>query len=72
MNVHEMKCLRNMVGVLRMDRVRTEEVRRRALIEKGVGGRGGSESVEMDLARSEHLGFHRHPSRVLMSDESGA
>ena len=29
-NVHEIKCLRNFVGVSRMDRVRNEEVRRRA------------------------------------------
>ena len=31
-NVLEMKCLRNLVGVLRMDSVRNKEVRRRALI----------------------------------------
>ena len=29
-NVHEMKCLRSLFGVSRMDRVRNEEVRRRA------------------------------------------
>ena len=33
MNVLEMKCLRSSVGVSRMDRVRNEEVRRRAGIE---------------------------------------
>ena len=32
-NVLEMKCLRNLVGVSRMDSVRNEEVRRRAGIE---------------------------------------
>ena len=32
-NVLEMKCLRSLVGVLRMDRVRNEEVRWRAGIE---------------------------------------
>ena len=32
-NVLEMKCWRSLVGVSRMDRVRNEEVRRRALIE---------------------------------------
>ena len=32
-NVIEMKCLRSLVGVSRMDRVRNEEVRRRAGIE---------------------------------------
>ena len=34
LNVLEMKCLRSLVGVLRMDRVRKEEVRRRAEIER--------------------------------------
>ena len=33
-NVFEMKCLRSLVGVSRMDRVRNEEVRRRAGIEE--------------------------------------
>ena len=33
MNVLEMKCLRSLVGVSRMDRVMNEEVRRRAGIE---------------------------------------
>ena len=32
-NVLEMKCLKSLVGVSRMDRVRNEEVRRRAGIE---------------------------------------
>ena len=34
MNVLEMKCLRSWVGVLQMDNVRNEEVRRRAGIER--------------------------------------
>ena len=33
-NVLEMKCLRSLVGVSRMDRVWNEEVRRRAGIER--------------------------------------
>ena len=33
-NVLEMKCLRSLVGVSLMDRVRNEEVRRRAEIER--------------------------------------
>ena len=33
-NVLEMKCLRSLVGVSRMDRVRNEEVRSRAGIER--------------------------------------
>ena len=34
LNVLEMKCLRNLVGVSRIYRVRNEEVRRRAGIER--------------------------------------
>ena len=34
LNVLEMKCLRSLVGISRMDRVRNEEVRRRAGIER--------------------------------------
>ena len=38
-NVLEMKCLRNLVGVSRMDRVRNEEVRIRAGIERELASR---------------------------------
>ena len=38
-NVLEMKCLRSLVGVSRMDRVRNEEVRWRAGIEKKLASR---------------------------------
>ena len=38
-NVLEMKCLRSLVGVSRMDRVRNEEVRRRAEIERELATR---------------------------------
>ena len=38
-NVLELKCLRRLVGVLRMDRVRNEEVRRRAGIERELASR---------------------------------
>ena len=34
LNILEMKCLRSLVGVSRMDRARNEEVRRRAGIER--------------------------------------
>ena len=39
MNVLEVKCLRNLVGVSRMDRVRNEEVHRRAGIKKELASR---------------------------------
>ena len=35
-----MKCLRNLVGVSRMDGVRNEEVHRRVGIERVLAGRG--------------------------------
>ena len=38
-NVLEMKCLRSLVRVSRMDRVRNEEVRRRAGIERELASR---------------------------------
>ena len=38
-NVLEMNCLRSLVGVSRMDRVRNEEVRRRAGIERKLASR---------------------------------
>ena len=39
MNVLEIKCLRSLVGVSRMDRVRNEKVRRRARIERKLASR---------------------------------
>ena len=39
MNVLEMKCLRSIVGVSRMDRVRNEEVRRTAGIVRALASR---------------------------------
>ena len=45
-NVLEMKCLRSLVGVSRMDRVRNEEVRRRAGIERELASRA-DQRVEM-------------------------
>ena len=38
-NVLEMKCLRSLVGTSRMDRVRNEEVHRRAGIEMELASR---------------------------------
>ena len=47
-NVLEMKCLRNLVGVSKMDRVRNEEVRRRAGIERELACRADQlEGIEM-------------------------
>ena len=38
-NILEMKCLRSLIGVSRMDRVTNEEVRMRAVIEREVESR---------------------------------
>ena len=38
-NILEMKCLRNLVGVSRMDGVRNEEVRKRAGMEMELASR---------------------------------
>ena len=46
-NVLEMKCLRSLVGVSRMDEVRNEEVRMRAEMERELSR---SDSIEMVLA----------------------
>ena len=48
-NVLEMKCLRRLVGVSRMDRVWNEEVRRRAGIERELVSRA-DQSIEMAWA----------------------
>ena len=45
-NILEMKCLRSLVGVSRMDRVRNDEVRRRGGIERKLASRA-DQSIEM-------------------------
>ena len=44
-NVLEMKCLGSLVGVSRMDRVRNEEVRRRAGIERELASRADQRAL---------------------------
>ena len=46
-NVLEMKCLRSLVAVSLMDRVRTEEVGGRTGIERELARKSRSESIEM-------------------------
>ena len=52
-NVFEMKCLRSLVGVSRMDRVRNEEVCRRAGIEWELASRA-DQRVEMVWASGKN------------------
>ena len=48
-----MKCLRSLVGVSRMDRVKNEEVRRRTGIERALASRA-DQSIEMEWERGKN------------------
>ena len=69
-NVLEMKCLRSLVGVSRMDRVRNEEVRRRAGIERELATRADQRVLRW-FGRVETMDDHRMARRVLMAEVSG-
>ena len=68
-NYLEMQCLRSLVGATRMDRVRNEEVRRRAGIVR--------ELVSIDqrelrwFGHVKRLDEHRMARRVLMAEVNG-
>ena len=65
----EMKCLRSLVGVSRMDRVRNEEVRRRAGIERELASRA-DQSVLRWFGHVERMDEYRIARRVLMTEVS--
>ena len=70
MNVLEMKCLKSLVGVSLMDRVRNEEVLRRA----GIGTELASRTDERVLrcfGHVERMDEYRMARRVLMAKVSG-
>ena len=69
-NVLEMKCLRSLVGVSRMDRVRNEEVRRRAGIERELETRADRRVLSW-FGHVERMDEYRMPRRVLMAEVSG-
>ena len=69
-NVLEMKCLRSMVGVSRRDRVRNEEVRRRAGIERELESRADHRVLRW-FGHVESMDVHRMARRVLMAEVSG-
>ena len=50
-NVLEMKCLRSLALVLRMDRVRNEEARRRAGIERELASRADQRVLLLSLKK---------------------
>ena len=70
MNVLEMKCSRNLVGVSRMNRVRNEGVQRRADIVRKLAS-----TADLRLLRwfghVERMDEYRMIRRVLMADVSG-
>ena len=70
MNVLEMKCLRSLVGVSRMDRIRNEEVRRRAGIEMELASIA-DQIVLRWFGHVERMDEYRMARRVLMAEVSG-
>ena len=69
-NVLEMKCMRSLVGVSRMDRVRNEEVRRRAGIERELASRADQRVLRW-FGHMERMDDYRMARRVLTADVSG-
>ena len=69
-NVLEMKCLRSLVGVSRMDRVRNEEVHRRAGIERELVSRADQRVLRW-FGHVERMDEYRMTRRVLMAKVSG-
>ena len=69
MNVLEMKCLRCLVEVSRMDRLRNEEVRKRAGIERELASRADQRVLRW-FGHVERMDEYRIASRVLMAEVS--
>ena len=63
-NVLEMKCLKSLVGVSRMDRVRNEEVRRRAGIERELSSRADQRVLRW-FGHVERMDEYRMARKVL-------
>ena len=68
-SVLEMKCLRNLAGVSRMNRVGNEEVRRRAGIERELASRADQRVLRW-FGYVERMDEYRMPRRVLMAEVS--
>ena len=68
-NVLEMKCLRRLVRMSGMDRVRNEEVRRRAGIEMELASRADQRVLRW-FGQVERMDDHRVARRVLMAEVS--
>ena len=70
MNFLDMKCLRSLVGVSRIDRVRNEEVRRTAGIEIELASRADQRVLKW-FGHVERMNNYRMARRVLMVEVSG-
>ena len=69
-NVLDMKCLRSLVGVLRMDRVRNKEVRRRVGIERELPSKADQRVLRW-ISHVERMDEYCLARRVLMAEVSG-
>ena len=69
-NVLDMKCLRSLVGASRMDRVRNEEVRMRAVIERELASRADQRVLRW-FGHAERMDDYRMARKVLMAEVSG-
>ena len=69
-NVLEMKCLRSLVGVSRMDRVRNEEVRRKVGIERELASRADQRVLRW-FGPVERMDDYRMARSLLMAEVSG-
>ena len=70
MNVLEMKFLKYLVGVSRMNRVRNEEVSRRAGIERELASRADQRVLKW-FGHVERMDEYRMARRVLFAEVSG-
>ena len=72
-NVLEMKCLRGFVGVLRMDRVRNEEVHRRMGIERELASRADLRVLTWFFRTALHCsgGYHMESGGMPLHDAVG-
>jgi len=69
-NVFEMKCLRSMLGVTRMDRIRNEEVRRRVGVVKELS-RKSDERLLMWFGHMERMSDERLTKKVMRAKADG-
>ena len=70
MHVLEMRCLRSLEGVSRMNRVRNDEVRGRAGIERELASTVDQRILRW-LGHVERVDEYRMAQRVLMAEVSG-